>query len=457
VWARRAKAGDPVYRAYYLTFPDREQPDAFEATVPQVFPETAPGSFTWDEQLQAWVWTSFHEYQWDLDYTNPTVFVEMLDVMLFLANRGVEILRLDAVPFTWKRLGTTCQNQPEAHRLLQAYRSLVRVAAPAVLFKAEAIVPPDELVPYLGAHDPDCDECDLAYHNQLMVMGWSSLASRDARLARHALSSMASPPPGTSWCTYVRCHDDIGWAVRDRDAAAVGWDGSSHRRFLAEFYSGRFPGTFALGADFQPNRDTGDVRTSGSTATLAGLETALAGGQPDATDRAVRRIALLHALAYSYGGIPLLYMGDELGQCDDRSYADEPAHVGDNRWLHRPRFDESAAATRHDPASPSGRVFEWLVRLGRTRASLPALTAASPATVLPEVHRQVLAYRRKDRRTAPFVAVTSFAEEPVAVPLSLLLDAGVEPSQLVLHSGPPPSVEADALVLDALSFAWFAA
>ena len=270
-WARLAAAGDPEHRDFYLVFPDRTLPDAYERTLPEVFPDTAPGSFTRVPELGGWVWTTFHDYQWDLDYTNPAVFTAMLRTMLDLANHGVDVLRLDAVPFLWKRMGTDCQNQPEAHLLVQAYRGLTRLAAPGVLFKAEAIVAPDMLVQYLGAHDRYRPECDLAYHNQLMVLLWSSLATRDARLAARALSRLRPAPATTGWVTYLRCHDDIGWAVADSDAAAVGWNGFDHRRFLADFYAGRYPGSFARGAVFQENEATGDARTSGMAAALCGI------------------------------------------------------------------------------------------------------------------------------------------------------------------------------------------
>ena len=211
---RRRAAGDPEARALYRVYPDRTEPDAWERTARDVFPDTAPGNFTLVDGL-GWVWTTFYPFQWDLDYGNPEVFRRMLATMLFLANRGVEVLRLDAVPFLWKRKGTDCQNQPEAHRLLQAFRALMRVAAPAVALLAEAIVAPDDLVGYLGAHEVYRPECDLAYHNQLMVMLWSSVASQDVVLMTHALQRMRAAPPQTQWVTFLRSHDDIGWSVHD--------------------------------------------------------------------------------------------------------------------------------------------------------------------------------------------------------------------------------------------------
>src|SRR3954447_1339851 len=227
-WARAAVAGDEAMLARYLTFPDRTEPDAFEATLPEVFPDIAPGNFTFDEELGRWVWTTFNTFQWDLDHTNPDVFVAMALVMLDLAAAGIDVLRLDAVPFMWKRVGTNSQNQPEVHDLLQAFRAVVRIVAPAVAFKAEAIVAPRDLVAYLGRGRHEGRECQLAYHNVLMVLGWSALASGRVALMTSTLRRMPPVPRGAGWATYVRCHDDIGWAITEEDAAAVGEDGYLH-------------------------------------------------------------------------------------------------------------------------------------------------------------------------------------------------------------------------------------
>ncbi|HAP75637.1 MAG TPA: alpha-amylase, partial [Acidimicrobiaceae bacterium] len=275
-WALAARRGELPYRDYYMFFPDRTVPDVMERTLLEVFPTFAPGNFTWLDDIQQWVWTTFNEYQWDLDWSNPDVFVAMADAMLQLANRGVDVLRLDAAPFMWKREGTISQNEPEVHTLLCALRALMAIAAPATIFKAEAIVPPDQLTPYLGAGEPERHECELAYHNQLMVLLWSSLATGEAKLMTNSLRRIAPIPRHASWVTYVRCHDDIGWAITDDNAATMGWSAAGHRDFLLSFYSGTFGGSFARGDIFQYNPETGDGRTSGSAASLCGLEMALA-------------------------------------------------------------------------------------------------------------------------------------------------------------------------------------
>lgn len=265
-WAAAARAGDQDKRAYFHVHEDRAVPDAYEATLPEVFPDFAPGSFTFDDELDAWVWTTFNDYQWDLDWSNPAVLCEFADIILALANVGVEVFRLDAIAFLWKRLGTDCQNQPEVHELTRALRTVARVAAPAVAFKAEAIVGPADLPAYLGVGEHAGRVSDLAYHNGLMVQVWSMLASGEVGLATHALQQLPQPPSTTAWITYVRCHDDIGWAIADADARAVGIDPAAHRRFLSDWYSGSFPGSWARGLVFQHNEATGDRRISGSTA-----------------------------------------------------------------------------------------------------------------------------------------------------------------------------------------------
>jgi amylosucrase len=422
-WAQRAMAGAPVYQDYYLMFPDRTLPDQYEMTLPEVFPDFAPGNFTYYEPIQRWVWTTFNEYQWDLNYQNPAVFAEMLDVILYLANQGVEVLRLDAVAFMWKRLGTDSQNQPEAHALLQAWRALSRIAAPGLLFKAEAIVSPDKLLPYFGQRQATNKECELAYHNAFMVLLWSSLAERSVKLMTHALQQMPAPPSGCAWTTYARCHDDIGWAVRDEDAAAVGLNGFLHRAFLSDFYSGRFPNTFARGATFQFNPKTGDRRISGSLASLAGLEAAVASQDWNATDVAVRRILLLHNLIFAFGGIPLIYMGDELGLLNDQSYLTNPDLADDNRWLHRPPMDWQKAAERHDWQSMTGRIFQGIVRLTEARRQTAALHAQASASAIWTHNEQLFGLYRASAR-GRLLILANFSEHFQTMPRYRLHELG---------------------------------
>jgi amylosucrase len=432
-WARKAAAGHPAYRDFYLVFPDRREPDCYERTLPDVFPHIAPGSFTHIPEMGGWVWTTFNHYQWDLNYSNPAVFRAMLSVMLDLANHGVDVVRLDAIPFLWKRMGTDCRNQPEVHLLVQAFRALTRIAAPGLLLKAEAIVQPEMVVQYLGGHDRYRPECDLAYNNQLNIMLWSSLACRDARLATQALSRLRPEPACTSWVTYLRCHDDIGWAVSDADADAVGLTGTAHRRFLNDFFSGRFPGSFARGTLFQHDQRTGDARICGTSAALCGIQAALDAEDDAELEFAVRRLETLYSVVFSFGGIPLLWMGDELALRDDPHWADDPAHAKDNRWLQRPPMDWVAAARRRDPAALEGRVFSLIQRLSQARRSQPALGAGGQTDVLCHDNPHVLAYRRQHPTSSPLLALANFSGGWQSVDAALPAAAGL-PDPEHLHS-----------------------
>ena len=400
------------------------------------------------------MWTTFHDYQWDLNYANPAVFRAMLGTMLALANRGIDVLRLDAAPFLWKRMGTDCQNQPEAHALLQAFRALTRLAAPGLLLKAEAIVSPELLVAYLGGHDRFHPECDLAYDNQLMVMLWSTLATRDVRLAEAALSRRRPAPVPTSWVTYIRCHDDIGWAVSDADAAAAGLSGAAHRRFLSDFYAAGFSGSFARGALFQDNPATGDARVSGMAASLCGIEAALDAGDPAALTAAIRRLESMYAVAFSFGGIPLIYMGDELALRNDTGWAGDPAHEHDNRWMHRPLMDWDAAARRHDPGSLEGRVFAAIRGLAAARRSLLALRSGGRTELLPTENRSVLAYRRVHPRSAPFLALTNFSDMPQSVDAGIIARAGLSQPASVHSSTGQPNIGSGRIDLPPWGFVW---
>lgn len=459
-WAARARAGEEKYRDYFHIFPDRTLPGAYERTLPEVFPDFAPGNFTFDAALGrlldtpapaeapkpkkgsrkkaaapaevapavarqtdgagGWVWTTFNTYQWDLNWANPDVFAEFLDIILYLANRGVEVFRLDAIAFIWKRLGTDCQNQPEVHELTRALRAAARIVAPAVAFKAEAIVAPHDLIHYLGTRDHHGKVSDMAYHNSLMVQLWSSLASRDTRLMQEALLAFPPKPTNTTWGMYVRCHDDIGWAISDADAARAGLSGPGHRHFLSDFYSGMFPGTFARGLVFQYNPATGDRRISGTAASLAGLEQARDLGDETLTELAVRRLIMLHAVTLGFGGVPLLYMGDELALLNDYAFADVPEHAPDNRWVHRPRMDWALAQeTRTRPETSAGRVNAGLRALIRARAATPHLHASIESRPVPSPDPRLLMLRR-DHSLGVMLQVYNFSEERVTLPAYVL-------------------------------------
>jgi amylosucrase len=424
-WASNARAGDKTYQDYYWMFDSRAVPDHYSETLVEVFPNHAPGNFTFYPDMGKWVWTTFNEHQWDLNWANPQVFLEIVRIMLFLANRGVEVVRLDAVAFMWKRMGTRCQNEPEVHQLLQALRAASRIVAPALLHKEEAIVAPKDLIPYLGQGKHSGREGNLAYHNSLMVQFWSALATRQTKLMTHVLRShFPTHFDNATWGTYLRCHDDIGWAVTDEDAAAVGVTGFTHRAFLADFYAGNFPGSFARGGYFQSNPETGDRRTNGTCASLCGLEAALQLGDAAAIDASIHRILMGHALIASFGGIPLLYMGDELGLLNDHSYESDPHLAHDGRWMHRPVMDWQRAQRRHDPATPEARVFAGLRHILTRRRKTPHIHAANPTEIVDLATDGIFAFARLSP-IGRLICVYNFADDWRNLDAAALSTAGV--------------------------------
>jgi len=394
-WAANARAGDPFYRNYFHMFADRELPNAYERTLPEVFPDFAPGNFTFDEESQSWVWTTFNTWQWDLNWHNPDVFYEFADLILWLANLGVECLRLDAIAFIYKRMGTNCQNQPEVHAITQALRTVARIAAPALIFKAEAIVGPTELAPYLGVGKHAGKVSDMAYQNSLMVQVWSALAAKDTRLFCAAMNRFPAKPPSTVWGTYLRCHDDIGWAIDDDDAASVGLNGYEHRRFLADYYAGLYPMSDARGLVFQENLATGDRRISGTAASLAGIEAAVHRGDEVHLDLAVRRYLLAYSLVLGFGGLPLIYMGDELGLLNYYDFVEDSDRADDNRWVHRPPMPWDVVDRRHMEGTLEYRIWHGLRHLITVRSSLPSLDASVESEILDPVNPAVLVLLRR--------------------------------------------------------------
>ncbi|HWZ20535.1 MAG TPA: alpha-amylase family glycosyl hydrolase, partial [Ktedonobacteraceae bacterium] len=405
-WACRAQSGDYEYERFYFLFPDQTIPDAYERTLREIFPTLRRGSFTWREDIHKWVWTTFNSFQWDLNYANPAVFRAMTEEMLFIANSGVEILRLDAVAFIWKQLGTNCENRPEAHRIIQAFNSISRIAAPAMLFKSEAIVHPDDVMSYISQR-----ECQISYNPLLMALLWESLATSEVKLLDHSMRNRFRLPQGTAWVNYLRSHDDIGWTFDDNDARWEWIDPIGHRSFLNQFYIGRFPGSFARGVSFQENPATGDARVSGTMASMAGLEQAIQSANEQQIELAVRRILMLHSIILSIGGIPLIYLGDEFGTLNEYSFASDMYKTDDSRWVHRSKADWAwRDSVENDPNSPHGHIFTELVRLIALRKQQPAIYG-NETEFVETGNGHLFGYVRHDGGQRLFV-IANFSEYP---------------------------------------------
>ena len=365
-WAIRAKRGEQEYMDRYQCYETREIPDQFEKTMPQVFPETAPGNFTWCEEMHKWVLTTFHDYQWDLNYANPAVFVDMTKSILHLANLGVEVFRIDAVPYIWKQLGTTCRNLPQVHTIVRMLRMVLECVCPAVILKGEVVMAPKELAAYFGT--PEKPECHMLYNVSTMVNLWGALASRDTRLLKAQLDALHALPDNCWFVNYLRCHDDIGWGLDEAVENRLGIDPQKHKEYLYHFYEGNFPGSWAKGELYNYDPATGDARSCGTTASLCGVEQALESGDVIALDYAVRRDLLLHSVMAFLQGFPMLNSGDEIAQLNGWDYKSDPNRADDSRNLHRSAFNWENAKQRTQKGTLPNKLWQGMEELRKMRA-----------------------------------------------------------------------------------------
>ncbi|WP_018526114.1 amylosucrase [Alkalispirochaeta alkalica] len=454
-WAQAARAGESPCRGYYFTYLDREIPDRFDETMPEVFPETVPGNFTWIPGMNRWVMTVFHRYQWDLNYANPRVTLEMTGILLDLANQGVDILRLDAVPYLWKRLGTSCQNLPEAHLLLRIFNVCARIASPGIAFIAEAIVQPREIARYFGEEEWAGRECELAYNASLMVLLWDAAATGRSVLLQRGLRELPHPPEDTTWLNYLRCHDDIGLGYDEQHLRDQGWDPRAHRDFMVRYFTGEFPGSPARGLRFMYNPRSGDARISGTAASLAGIEQALERDDPALLEEALALHVALHGVIFSLGGVPIVYAGDELGLCNDYSFAGDPHLAGDNRWAHRPWISREDRARRHREGTVAGRIFQELQRLLAVRRATAALRSVSAPEVICQGSPHVLSFVRTGPGGETVLVLMNCSRTVREVGLETLLPAGLGPeAQDIAHGG---QLRRAPLRLEPYEFCWLTA
>ncbi|MCR5073501.1 MAG: alpha-amylase family protein [Clostridiales bacterium] len=366
-WAVRARKGDPEFQRRYFFFDDWKLPYEYEITVPQVFPTTAPGNFTWCEEAKKVVMTTFYPYQWDLNYANPTVFNDMTENMLYLCNQGVDIIRLDAVPYIWKELGTNCRNLPQVHALVRMMRIVCEIVCPGTLLLGEVVMEPSKVVPYFGTVEKP--ECHLLYNVTTMASTWHTVATKDVRLLEHQLGQVFALPKEYGFLNYLRCHDDIGWGLDYAYLNRFGMDEVKHKKFLNDYLTGKWPGSPARGELYNDDPRLGDARLCGTTASLCGVESARYDRDADRLSWALRLDLTLHAYMFTLSGIPVLYSGDEIAQENDYSYHADPLKNADSRYLHRGKMDWEKAGKRHDPESPEGILFSQLLRLEELRGS----------------------------------------------------------------------------------------
>ena len=399
--------------------------------------------------------TVFNSYQWDLNYTNPEVFREMLDILLLQANWGVDIFRLDAVAFMWKQTGTTSQNLPMAHALLKLFKVCTQIVAPGVVFLAEAIVTPREIIKYFGESELWSDECDITYNASLMALMWDAIATRSNKVLYEAKKDMPQKPAGTTWINYLRCHDDIGLGYDNKHIELAGFTPGPHREFIVNFFTGKFEGSFARGLPFMVNPKTNDARISGSLASLAGLELAREQADQDGIDFAVQRILMMHGVILAWGGIPMLYSGDELATLNDYSFLDDPKRMDYNRWIHRPLMDWERAEKRSESQSDEGRVFRGLKHMIKVRNKLALLADHGNISLVDTGNEHVLAFQRYSENDDKLLVMANLTENVQHVHAGILHYLRMDLHDLIDQlGGHPPKLDTEGFVMQPYAILW---
>lgn len=365
-WAKKARQGDGEYMSRYFFYNNREIPDEYEKTVPQVFPTTAPGNFTWLPDIGHYVMTTFYPYQWDLNYGNPRVFNEMMYNFLFLANQGMDVIRIDAVPYIWKELGTPCRNLKQVHTIVRMMRMIAEIVCPSVVLLGEVVMEPEKVVPYFGTVEKP--ECHMLYNVTTMATTWNSIATRDIRLLKKQMDIVNSLPKQYTFLNYLRCHDDIGWGLDFATLKEWDMDEPSHKRYLNNFFTGKHPGSDSRGELYNDDPVTQDARFCGTTASMCGIEAALFEKDDEKLKRGIREDLMLHAYMLTQSGIPMLYSSDEIGRLNDYSYKEDPDKAADSRYIHRGAFQWELAEKRNSKSSVEGQIFQTLSRMEQIRS-----------------------------------------------------------------------------------------
>ena len=431
-WAEKARAGDKEYQDYFYMYSDRTIPDEYEKEMPEVFPETSPGNFTYIQECGKWVMTVFHNYQWDLNYTNPAVFVAMVENILFYANLGVDVLRIDAPAFIWKQPGTTCQNLPQAHSLLRLIKQCVLVATPGMALLGEAIVAPAAIMSYFGTDSFKGKECDFAYNATQMALQWDALATGDTKVMLAAQSILLQKPKGTSWITYTRCHDDIGLGYEDYMIEQSGYNAYQHRQFLKNYYSGNYPGSVSTGALFSYNPKNGDARISGSLASLCGLEKAIIEKDDIQISLSIKRIELMQAMSFFIGGLPMIFYGDEAGHTNDYSYLNDPDKSYDNRWMHRPIIDWHKYELLDVKGTIEQKIFFATQRLLNIRKRIPVTADHKNLVWLPPHNIHIAGFIRSSANQNLF-CLFNFSAQPAYLTWYVFRENGLTNKNLYDH------------------------
>ena len=413
-WAKRARAGEKEYQDRYFFYDNWDIPSQFEKTVPQVFPTTAPGNFTWLPEIEKVVMTTFYPYQWDLNYANPVVFNEMMYNFLYFANLGIDIIRIDAVPYIWKELGTSCRNLQKVHTIVRMMRMIGEIVCPGILLLGEVVMEPEKVVPYFGT--PEKPECHMLYNVTTMATIWNTVATKDTRLLEKQLDSVYHLPGEYTFLNYLRCHDDIGWGLDYDSLGGWGMDQVVHKQFLNDFFTGKYKGSFSRGVLYNDDPVSRDARFCGTTASMCGIEEALEKQDEGKMDQAIRLDLMLHGFMLQQSGIPVIYSGDEVGALNDNHYKEDPEKAEDSRYIHRGQFDWKLTEKIQQEGTVQNRIFYGLRRMEEIRMEHEVFSSDALARTMDMEDDSILGILRTGE-TEEMLGVYNFSDAPKKVSL----------------------------------------
>ncbi len=442
-WAVKARKGEGEYMSRYFFFDNPVIPERYEQTVPQVFPTTAPGNFTYLPELDHYVMTTFYPYQWDLNYGNPRVFNEMMYNFLYFANIGMDIIRIDAVPYIWKEMGTPCRNLKQVHTIVRMMRMIGEIVCPATILLGEVVMEPEKVAPYFGTVEKP--ECHMLYNVTTMATIWHSLAAQDTSLLKKQLDTVCALPGEYTFLNYLRCHDDIGWGLDFDFLKGQGMEEIPHKRYLNDYYTGKFPGSVSRGELYNDDPVTQDARFCGTTASMCGIESAGFEQDEEKMEAAIRLDIMLHAYMLMQSGIPMLYSGDEIGQVNDYTYKEDPDKCADSRYIHRGVFRWDLAKKRKNKGTVEGQIFQSLGYLEKLRKQEKVFDADAKVYTY-ETWQQGIICVVREKAGTKMIGVFNFAKEPRTVSVY------PEESGKDMISG--SAVEMDQILVGGHDFRW---
>ena len=308
IWAKKAQNGEGEYMSRYFFYDNPDIPNSYDLTVPQVYPATAPGNFTYIPEIDHFVMTTFYPYEWDLNYSNPKVFNEMVNNLLFLANQGIDMFKLKDISYIWKEIGTNCRNLKQVHTIIRMLRIITEVVCPGVLLMGDAEGSLEDIVSYFGTEDKP--ECHLVIDKDASDTIWHTMATGNCKLIKRRLDKVNTVSKDNIFVNYLRSFDPIDWRLDYDILKEDEIDPAAHRKYLNDFFTGKITEGIAYGEIVNDDPIVMEDKLEGSVMALCGLKTVSASLDDSSIETAIRKIILLYAYLMMEAGIPWVHCAD---------------------------------------------------------------------------------------------------------------------------------------------------